>query len=220
DVPGLEPITVDQSMTRGVTLTGRITDKVTGKPIPGASVRYVPLAGNKAARALAAANSQPAQAGIGVSPDGRFRATVLPGPGVILAQRSSRDERMAYTQVYMQPEEKKCAYLNQLDELGEAFSGYDGRIEPLFYISAYAIVNPADGDDTASVELQFDPGKTTNGRVVGPDGQPMEGVVAYGLEATFSTPVLLPGARLTAAGPDPKHPPTIALPHGEKKLTR
>src|SRR5262249_52586198 len=51
DVPGLEPITVDQSMTRGVTLTGRITDKVTGKPIPGASVRYVPLAGNNAARA-------------------------------------------------------------------------------------------------------------------------------------------------------------------------
>src|SRR5262249_6741213 len=115
DVPGLEPITVDQSMTRGVTLNGRITDKGTANPLPGAGVRYVPLAGTKAARALAAANSQPAHGGIGVMPDGRFRVTVLPGPGVILAQRSSRDERMAYTQVYMQPEDKKYAYLNQLD---------------------------------------------------------------------------------------------------------
>ena len=42
DGPGLDPMRVDVELKRGVWIEGKITDKVTGKPLP-ADVKYIPL---------------------------------------------------------------------------------------------------------------------------------------------------------------------------------
>src|SRR5262249_23087625 len=46
DVEGTQPITFDVGLVRGVVVTGRVTDKATGKPIRDAGLHYNPLAGN------------------------------------------------------------------------------------------------------------------------------------------------------------------------------
>src|SRR5262249_38058309 len=87
---GLTPVTVDIDMVRGVVITGRVTDKETGKPVPG-GVRYVPLAGNKEVGKLPGtdvhndgAMSYPLDA------EGNFRIVAPPGLGIVLAQAEHR----------------------------------------------------------------------------------------------------------------------------------
>ena len=46
DKPGLEPLTVDFELVRGVVLHGRLTDKVTGKPVGGAMIHYAAFKDN------------------------------------------------------------------------------------------------------------------------------------------------------------------------------
>src|SRR5262249_39572166 len=45
DSPGLDPVTVDIELKRGVWIEGKLTDKTTGKPLRG-SVEYFSLFGN------------------------------------------------------------------------------------------------------------------------------------------------------------------------------
>src|SRR5262249_23262862 len=45
DTPGFDPVTVDWELKRGVWIEGRITDKVTGKPLKG-SVEYFSMYAN------------------------------------------------------------------------------------------------------------------------------------------------------------------------------
>ena len=45
DTPGLAPVTVDINLKRGLWITGRVTDKRTGKPVPS-SLRYLPFRSN------------------------------------------------------------------------------------------------------------------------------------------------------------------------------
>ena len=53
DTAGLEPLTVDFELDRGVVMRGRLTDKVTGKPVQG-WVGSVPLADNHNRKVFAA----------------------------------------------------------------------------------------------------------------------------------------------------------------------
>src|SRR5262249_7401291 len=45
DTPGLQPVRADLTLARGVLVTGRLTERATGKPVPGA-LRYAPLPEN------------------------------------------------------------------------------------------------------------------------------------------------------------------------------
>ena len=46
DSPDLDPVTVDFELKRGIWIEGKLTDKVTGKPVPDGYVEYFALAGN------------------------------------------------------------------------------------------------------------------------------------------------------------------------------
>ena len=55
DVPdgvGLAPVTVDFELHRGTWITGRVTDRTTGRPVGGAIIRYLPYLTNDAVRQL------------------------------------------------------------------------------------------------------------------------------------------------------------------------
>jgi hypothetical protein len=90
ETPGLEPITFDIAMKRGVLVRGRVTDKVTGRPIHGQAIYYA-FADNPHARAYSGFSE-------GLEPyapfdeEGRYEVVVLPGRGII-AVRASRDSR-------------------------------------------------------------------------------------------------------------------------------
>jgi beta-lactamase regulating signal transducer with metallopeptidase domain len=85
---GLEPVTLDIKLRRGLWITGRVTDKVTAKPVMMAMVTYFPCATNPSVskaeyRKMALSNSGERYE---TRPDGTYRALGLPGRGIVAAR--------------------------------------------------------------------------------------------------------------------------------------
>ena len=72
------------------------------------------------------------------------------------------------------------------------------------------------------MDFVLDAGGIVKGRVVGPDGQPLPGVLAAGLRHDWyidaDWPPLTKTGEFTARGLDPKHPRLLCFTHWEKKL--
>src|SRR5262249_31330872 len=106
EAEGLTPIAVDIDMVRGVVITGRVTDKETGKPVPG-SVRYVPLAGNKEVGKLPGTDVH-SDGAMTYPPDkeGHFRIVAPPGLGIVMFQVEHRVVgAKPYTQARLSPDD-------------------------------------------------------------------------------------------------------------------
>ncbi|TWT35360.1 Regulatory protein BlaR1 [Posidoniimonas corsicana] len=90
--PGIEPINVTLDLHRGVWITGRVTDKITGEPTGGsrtAWVQYYPYLSNPYANALPEFADGPQdgwQNRYKIAPDGAFRLVGLPGKAIVGAQ--------------------------------------------------------------------------------------------------------------------------------------
>ncbi len=52
DPPGIGPVSVEIELHRGIMITGKITDKSTGKPVAGARLHYLPFLENTFVQAL------------------------------------------------------------------------------------------------------------------------------------------------------------------------
>jgi RNA polymerase sigma factor (sigma-70 family) len=88
DRPGVEPVTADFALERQATVSGRVTDGATGRPVMG-YVEYRPLSKNPAlASAPLLAEPRPFRNAptARIEKGGRFRLAVLPGPGVLLVR--------------------------------------------------------------------------------------------------------------------------------------
>jgi hypothetical protein len=88
DRPGIEPVTFDISLERQPAVTGRVTDRATGKPVR-AWVEYRPLAENPSLKTnpfLAEPRWRNHPPAAGTDPEGRFMLPVLRGPGVLLVR--------------------------------------------------------------------------------------------------------------------------------------
>ena len=92
DQPGIEPITLDLDMHRGVWITGRVTDKATGEPIHGRQTvaQYYAYLSNPFAQALPefedGGNTHTDQNRYRIDEDGRFRLVGLPGKAIVGAR--------------------------------------------------------------------------------------------------------------------------------------
>src|SRR5262249_10238151 len=86
DTPGLDPLTVDFELEQGILIRGRLTDKVTGKPVRG-WVRYCPSLDNPNLKDFADFNKLQllAKNQGEVGPDGSFTVLAIPGQGALCA---------------------------------------------------------------------------------------------------------------------------------------
>jgi len=101
DTPGLGPLAVDIKVPAGVVLLrGKVTDKRTGKPVPGARVKYFPLFRNPETDRLAEYSHSESVTTAGA--DGSFMLPGLPGPGVLGALAP---EKGAYRHAEVTPRE-------------------------------------------------------------------------------------------------------------------
>src|SRR5262249_4026087 len=83
---GLQPLTADIELARGVILTGRLIDRATGKGVRG-GVRFVPLPDNKYFGKKPGFDSyRHERLMTSTDEEGRFRLPVIPGTGVLMAQ--------------------------------------------------------------------------------------------------------------------------------------
>jgi RNA polymerase sigma factor (sigma-70 family) len=216
---GLAPISADMEMVRGVLITGRVTDRETGKPVSGV-VRYAPLSGNEELAKLPGLDIHLDGAmTYGLDADGRFRLVAPPGLGLVVVRaETGADGARPYPQARLSPDDRKKPYFGNIDQLGETFRTAGGIIQPLLGFNAYRVIDPAAGTASLTVDFQLNHGKPLTGRLVDPDGRPVAGATLAGLSSDGDGPVKCEGAEFTAVALDPDHPRPVAAIHPERKL--
>jgi RNA polymerase sigma factor (sigma-70 family) len=193
DGPGLEPAALDVKLKRGVWITGKVTDKATGKPVP-AMVRYIVLGDNPNLAAAPGATFDEVQ----TKGDGTFRFAGLPGRAAVTAQSFA------------------AGYLPDVG--GDKIKGLRDTFQ-VFRFNTAAEVNPEKGAESVTCDLTLDPGRTLTGTVVGPDGKPLTGVRVTGCRGQGVWEELPEkSAEFTVLGLDPAEPRLLQFFHAEKKL--
>jgi RNA polymerase sigma factor (sigma-70 family) len=212
ETAGLEPLTVDFELERGLTVRGRLTDKATGKPVRGL-VSYYALSDNPHVRDFKDVGL-PAFIVDGrgeVGPDGSFTLVALPGPGLL------------------------CAWADDDRYPRAEFAGELPRTVPFpvrpTMLHAIVPLAPSEKEPASTTcDIALEPGRTVTGTVVGPDGQPLTGVWTAGLTAVLPAPHYrtrlfeqspyrtLTTDSFTVQGLSPRQPRMLALIHPEKRL--
>jgi hypothetical protein len=194
--PGLDPITLDWRLKRGVWVLGRVTDKATARPVR-ASIEYFVFADDPAVKAIPNFGLAYINNFFHTGADGSYRVVGLPGRGVIAARAPGDLYRMAVGADRLKGRAG-----------GEMLSTYPYSCYPGNH-HIVAEVNPPAGAEAVTRDLALDPGGTLRGTVLGPDGKPLAGALVKGLhdmeywdnnplpEATFIVLGLKPGGSRT-----------------------
>jgi RNA polymerase sigma factor (sigma-70 family) len=205
DTPGLAPVTVDFALKRGVWIEGKLTDKVTGKPVSGAAVEYFSMYPNPS---LA---DYPGFNGIGhniipAKEDGTYRVVGVPGPGLV-GVYYHRDP-------YLRAPDRD-------DEFGvkeRSLSTAPYHISFTSNYNALARVNPAKGVASVRRDVTLDPGWMFKGTVLGPDGKPLPGAQRFNLNGRrWWQRERMKTAEFTARF-NPRRPYGVVFQHPEKGL--
>jgi RNA polymerase sigma factor (sigma-70 family) len=204
ETPGLEPMTVDFALKRGVWIDVRVTDKATGKSVPS-RVGYDAFLDNphlKNFPGLITPSSHAYRA------DGHFRVVGLPGRGLIAVWAQNNRYRVGVG----------VDKIKGLDR--DVFHVHDGTVVAR-QTHGLAEVNPPEGAQSVSVDVVLDPGRVLQGTVLGPDGRPLVGAQVNGLEesAHWNTQWTAPlkSAQFMLSGLDTR-PRLVQFIHKEKGL--
>jgi RNA polymerase sigma factor (sigma-70 family) len=201
---GLEPITFDIGMMRGVFVRGRVLDKVSGRPIEGA-VNYFAFANNPNVREFNGFSESYEQYAY-LDEQGRYEIVALPGRGLIAVQTERYRPATGYEKIAGYQAENQF-----FDTLPEAlFPGGHSII-------AEVVVDPK--AESVALNLQADPGKLVRIEVVGPDGAPIGDTKIKGMNELYQTSVVpQPLSRFEVFALDPSRPRRVIVTHEGRKL--
>ncbi|MHC5541190.1 carboxypeptidase regulatory-like domain-containing protein, partial [Singulisphaera rosea] len=171
-VPGLNPVPFDLTLTRGVVVRGRVTDKATGRPVLGYVEAFTFSDNPWVAKFPGYRDGYTPQAYL--DEDGRYELVTLPGHGII-ACRSDRDR-----------------YVTGIG--ADTLKGVDAKLG-LFstlpfncHVGTYHILADVDLTPTTtpvSLDLQVDPGRMIALKAVDPEGNPVAPTKVLGLSPMF-----------------------------------
>jgi protocatechuate 3,4-dioxygenase beta subunit len=223
DVQGLDPIVADFEMARGVVVTGRVIDRTTGKGVQG-GVRFVPLADNKYFGKKPGYDSYRTERLMTpTDAEGRFRLTVIPGSGVLMAQAYGTELKLGglpvkpWRQAVLDPLDARR--VNLVDPRGDRyFSTAGGGIDFLGTENACKVLDLAEDAGTAKCDLFLDRGRTLTVKVQDADGRPLAGALVAGMTASWPITFPLRDASCTVYALDPTEPRTVVIFHVERKL--
>jgi RNA polymerase sigma factor (sigma-70 family) len=204
DAPGLEPVTVDVAMRRGVWVKGRVIDKATGKTVP-AGFDYFCFGDNPFGSDLLLPQGLP---GHWTRKDGSFRVVALPGRGLLGFRANADNYRMG---VGAESIKEKVGDGPLLDTL--PYHLYPGNEHTI------AEISPKAGDESVTCDIYLDPGHTLKGTAVGPDDKPLAGARVRGLRPMAyweNDPLKAAEFTILALGPDETR--TLELVQEDKKL--
>jgi RNA polymerase sigma factor (sigma-70 family) len=206
DSPGLDAVTVDFELKRGVWIEGKLTDKVTGKPVRG-SVDYFALDTNPNVKDhLGFEGTIPPHWGIETKEDGSFRIVGLPGPGLVA---------VFYTGQHLLAPDRDDEYGTKERVL---YTSGPRPLGLLINYTALARIDPAKGADWVKRDITLDPGWTFTGMVLGPDGKPLKGTRAFGLHSRGWSFEAMRTAEFTVLAFNPRQPRDVFFRHAELEL--
>jgi RNA polymerase sigma factor (sigma-70 family) len=195
DTAGLEPIKFDVEAERGVEITGKVTDKATGKPVSG-TVMYGYKRNNPNVKDFATLEGPKmivSEWGK-IGRDGSFTVVGIPGPAVlwVLANDSAR-----YPRELRQP---------------------DTRGWPVKPVSAIIDIDAiADKPESLHFQIELKPGVVRNGTLTDSDGKPVAGTQVVGI-SDDAAPQKLATEKFVASGLQTQAKRALIFLHEEKKL--
>jgi beta-lactamase regulating signal transducer with metallopeptidase domain len=197
DTEGLGPITVDVDLHRGVWITGRVTEKTTGRPVR-ARLYYLPFRSNAFAKATPEFgenfNADGDQSRYESRGDGSYRLVGLPGRAIVGAESVLREYRFGVGVDTIQAPLKE-----------KHFDTYANPVHPgPSWPNVMKEINPSADTESVTVDFEVDPGRSMRVTMLGPDGKPISGVGVNGAasshgcaqtidEPTFEVMNLAPG---------------------------
>jgi protocatechuate 3,4-dioxygenase beta subunit len=173
-------------LVSGILVKGRVTHRETGKPIAGARVEYNPLYPNP----LAVRSFGPSGPGIvpcsrtETGSDGSYALVVVAGPGVLGFRAESPKE--TFMPALVTRAELKELFKDNQDHGNEdtlhtqaSENGFSAMAQSQFH--HLLLINPGEKEQTFTRDVALEPAKSLHGKVLGPDGQPFAGAIAYNL---------------------------------------
>jgi protocatechuate 3,4-dioxygenase beta subunit len=207
DTPGLGPVEGEIELVSGILVKGRVTHHTTGKPIAGARVEYNPLLPNPFVRWFG-----PGGAGIqpcswtDTGPDGFYTLVVLPGPGAL--GFSARSATETFMPAIVTTQELKDFFKDDVDHGNEDMlriqadeTGFSVVVQSQY--NQLLLINPGEKDETLTRDAALQPAKPIKGKVVGPDGKPFAGAIAYNFGPGIAYGPL-PDDTITVQGVNPR----------------
>jgi protocatechuate 3,4-dioxygenase beta subunit len=177
DPPGVEPALLDIELDRGVWVTGRVTDKVTGRPV-SARMYYIATPDNPLVGKLQSFKDGThiiyVQDRYHTAADGSYRVVALPGRGIIGvgAVRDAYPGGQGYDEI---------ADLKDHD----SYRKYNSALAPSQkYPTAVKEVDVPETGAGAVCDFVLDPGRRVTLRVVDSANKPLEGVLVDGIRET------------------------------------
>ncbi len=216
DQPGLEAVECNLDLHRGVWITGRITDKQSGKPV-GAPAQvwmyYLPFRDNPFAQALpeydSDGNTHGYQDQYQVRADGTYRLVGLPGRAII--------GLTAWHQGY--PDGMGSESIEGIDKKTGHFNTFRAPLSPSRkWPTAMKEVDIAEG--TANIEFDFalDSGRSLQITTVDAAGEEVQGASVYGVKGRSSGWQDFDGASFEAIGFTPPLKRTMLFHHKVRNI--
>ncbi len=206
--PALQPVTFDVALKQGVLIRGRVTDKATGRPAPGYIDVYT-FRDNPAIKEFPGYGTYNDLAYNFIHDDGRYEVVGLPGRNIIACRSEMRRYRGPVG--------------------AEKIRGYDLQRMSLdtlplnCYINNYHLLAEIDIDpkaESATLDLQLDPGRSLTVHAVDPDGRPIGGTKVKGVTDLFSDGIEFdqPSPTIEIHALDPSKPRRVIVTHAGRKL--
>ncbi len=202
-----QSLEVNFDMPRGVWIEGRITDRQTGRGLPG-QLDYAVSKDNpqyEIARSLNVDERDRLQA----DDNGRFRIVGLPGPGFVTFMAFDHQDYPRSNAIIGLDGTPKTPETRMLDT--------GPSLIVLGNSHAVAEVNPAADDQRYELNLQLDGGKIV-GHVVDETGRPVTDFMYSGRIAAFGTWQRGSGDAFELVGYDAAAPRRVLFAHAERKL--
>jgi beta-lactamase regulating signal transducer with metallopeptidase domain len=186
-------------LKRGQLAEGEVVEKGSGKPLAGATIWYSPQQrGNRFFQESARSRFGGADMKYSTDSQGRFRLTVMPGPGYLLVNAPTLD------------------YVHQQLSEGHRWDGKEGLARE--YYDGFLKLRLTQGEHVEGLKIELERGVTLRRRVTLPDGKPVKGTAfarSY-LEFTNDINQQLPAipieeGLLELPGCDPTHPNPVFL---------
>jgi beta-lactamase regulating signal transducer with metallopeptidase domain len=213
DPPGIESVSVEVELHRGIWITGKVTDKKTGEPIKDVALHYLPFLENQFAQATPEFGPNRSvlvihQDRYKTKSDGTYRLVGLLGHAIVgVAARDRLPYRFGYG----------SEAIEGMDQRGHYATWWHPFPAGKDWLMSMKEINAAERTEVVHVDLVLDAGDSVKVRVVDPGGKPLSGsrVTRRISTSNFET-MLQPDFDVLALGPGEER--SMLVWHEERKL--
>ena len=209
---------VDVKLSRGVVISGRVTDKQTGKGVR-AGVRLAPLPGNKFFGKTPGSDSYRGDRTMhSTDAEGRFRFNTIPGQALIMVQAHGNDKfagqyMSPYRQATPDPDHKDL-FKYDTDDDTWIITTVDNSLEFLNVEQAVKVIDIKELGET-KIDMTVDRGVVGKVSIQDADGKPLAGAYLAGMTASWPITYKLPEATARVYALNPEKPRKIIAFHPE-----